>query len=393
MPIRVTQNSLFDSIRQQIAQNQQRLLAAQEAVSSGKRINRLSDDPVQGPRLLQVKSSQAKLDQYLRNLQRADSIANVYDAPLGQADDLLVRAKELLLGESNEVSSTPQTREAARLEIQTLTSQLVQIANTKFEGDYVFSGYAVNTPAFTDAVAATTPAGANTGGATVTSSTVADVSQVQYNNFQIKFTAPGTYDVINTTTGATVVSGGSYTSGVPIHFNGLNIQITDGATGPAAGDQFDVALTPPGTYQGDGGQQQIAIQDGAFVPQNLTGDRVFQGAGSSGGVDVFSILNQVATALNSNDRTAMNNLLSQLDTARGQVDAQRSLMGSHQNLVQAVQDRQNDFKVSLESIRSGIEDADLSEAITKLTQQQTAYQASLGAAAKISNVSLLDFLK
>lgn len=393
---RITQAQLFNSMRFFINRNSRLLLNAQRIVATGRRINRISDDPIQGPRLLVIKSAKSKVVQFIRNIERADSVANIYDTTLGQAEELIVRVKELLLTEANEVSSTPETREAARVEIATILSQLVQISNTRFDGKYIYSGFAVNQAAFADATAAAVPGGGNAGTATVTGATVVDTSQVVYDDFQIVFTAPGVYDVVNTTSGATVVSGASYVSGDPIQFNGLEIRITDGASPPAApqtGDTFDVTITAPGTYQGDGGQQRIEVQAGTTVQQNLTGESVFQGVGLPGGVDIFAIVNQVNDALRTNDRGSINALLDGLDTARQQIDSQRAIAGSRQNMIQNVLERQRDILLGLETVRSEIEDADLVEALTRLTQRQTAYEASLAAAGAISELSLLDFLR
>lgn len=56
----------------------------------------------------------------------------------------------------------------------------------------------------------------------------------------IQFTGAATYDVLDQTTGATLAQGLSYTSGTNISFNGWTTQISDGGTGPAAGDNFYV---------------------------------------------------------------------------------------------------------------------------------------------------------
>lgn len=54
----------------------------------------------------------------------------------------------------------------------------------------------------------------------------------------VQFTAPGSYDVLDETTGATLAQGLTYASGGNIAFNGLTFQITNGGSGPAAGDKF-----------------------------------------------------------------------------------------------------------------------------------------------------------
>jgi flagellar hook-associated protein 3 FlgL len=44
-------------------------------------------------------------------------------------------------------------------------------------------------------------------------------------------------------------------------------------------------------------------------------------------------------------------------------------------------------------MRSDVQDIDLAEAITQLTKEQNTYEATLGAAARIVQPSLLDFLR
>ena len=44
-------------------------------------------------------------------------------------------------------------------------------------------------------------------------------------------------------------------------------------------------------------------------------------------------------------------------------------------------------------VESEIEDIDITEALTKLTQQQIAFEATLFTAGQISSLSLLDFLR
>lgn len=389
--MRVTQSILFDSARFFINRNSRRLLAAQERVATQKNINRISDDPVQAPRLLDIKTAKSRIIQFIRNIERVDSLANVYDTTTGQAESLIVRVKELLLGEANEITSTPATREAARIEIAAITSQLAQIANTRFDGKYIFSGFSTNTEAIADTTLATSFTGS--GGATITAAIVTDDSQLFFDQYQIVFTDPSTYDIVRIGDGAAVITGGSYTSGQPISFDGLEVTITDGGSPPAAGDDFRVTVSPAGAFLGDNGRQRVEVQEGTFVQQNLTGDRVFGGVGISGGVDIFDVLARVNTALRANDQTAINGLLTDLDSSRSQLDGERAAIGARQNLIQNLLDRHGDLLIGLETIRSEIEDADLADVLTRLTQEQNAFEASIGAAAQIIDISLLDFLR
>ncbi len=78
----------------------------------------------------------------------------------------------------------------------------------------------------------------NSGTAVGTSVAISDPSLATFQNYEVQFSGAGTYDVVNTDTGATVVSGGSYTSGTPFSFDGLDVTITGT---PAAGDVFHVS--------------------------------------------------------------------------------------------------------------------------------------------------------
>lgn len=391
--MRVTQSFLAESFRFHLQRNSAGLLRIQEQVATQKRINRISDNAIDATRLLNVKRSKARLGQFIRNIERVTSVSNTYDTLLGQSEELIFRVKELLLSEANEITSTPQTRKSARLEVTSIITELLQIANTRFDGNFIFSGFEVDTAAFSSGTVAVTPGG-GLNGAAASSATVRDLSQANFDKtYRIIFLdGAGNYEVRDGGGAGNVVHTGNAVTEPAVRFEGLQVVVTGGP--PTATGFFDVAPAAPGVYQGDGGQQKIEIQSGSFVNQNLIGGEVF-GAGG-GGVDIFDIMNRVNIALRDNDRAALEDaagLLSEVDRAREQLSSTRSMIGARQNLLDASIDRQYDIRLSLEILRSEIEDLDLTEAITRLNQQQIALEATLGAAAQITNLTLLDFLR
>jgi flagellar hook-associated protein 1 FlgK len=83
----------------------------------------------------------------------------------------------------------------------------------------------------------------NTGGASINGGSITDPSQLTSDEYEIRFTTPASYDVINVITGTAVVSGAAYTSGGNItDVPGMTVAISDGGTGPAAGDRFSVGI-------------------------------------------------------------------------------------------------------------------------------------------------------
>ncbi|HBP90550.1 MAG TPA: hypothetical protein DD706_23010, partial [Nitrospiraceae bacterium] len=88
----------------------------------------------------------------------------------------------------------------------------------------------------------------NTGSALGSSVTIADPTILTFQRYDVTFTGATAYSVVNTTTGATVTSG-TYTSGSPINFDGLDVVITGT---PVAGDVFGVNAQ-------QGAAQRIAV--------------------------------------------------------------------------------------------------------------------------------------
>ena len=67
-------------------------------------------------------------------------------------------------------------------------------------------------------------------------------------------------------------------------------------------------------------------------------------------------------------------------------------LGSRYVRLELTESRLSEEQVDFEDLLTNNEDADVVEAFVKLTSQQTIYNASLSAAAKVVQNSLLDFL-
>lgn len=128
-------------------QSQMRALAdAQRRVSTGVRVDRPSDDPVAAAGILQSSSGLRALEQYRSNLQTGQARLAMEEGALEQVTDSLTRAKELGVAMVNDMNDA-QARDAARMEVDQLAEQLRNVANTSFNGAYLFGGqYADSAP-------------------------------------------------------------------------------------------------------------------------------------------------------------------------------------------------------------------------------------------------------
>ena len=85
--------------------------------------------------------------------------------------------------------------------------------------------------------------------------------------------------------------------------------------------------------------------------------------------------------------------IANIDSALDRVLQARADVGARINRFEASLSRSADTDTSLQDLRANIEDIDLGETIVKMTAQQNALQAALGAIGRNSNNSLLNFLR
>jgi flagellar hook-associated protein 3 FlgL len=138
--MRVSNQSLANQVQDNVQQAFRRLAETQETIASGKRINRLSDDPFGAARAVDLGSLEASLDQYKKNIDSALPFLNQTDAVLGQVGDALNRTKELAVAMANGTLSA-QDRASAAAEVHQLFTGLVAFGNAKFENRYMFAGF------------------------------------------------------------------------------------------------------------------------------------------------------------------------------------------------------------------------------------------------------------
>lgn len=143
-------------------QRHQKLVAGlQERISTGKRINRPSDDPAGAEIVLNLKTSMAEIEQFKRSAAAANQKLVAADDVLAGYTKLLDRTRSLVAqGLSGTASQTAQNALAAELE--SIRERVLSTANARYGDEYLFGGTRQDAPPF-DPVTATpapTPASA-----------------------------------------------------------------------------------------------------------------------------------------------------------------------------------------------------------------------------------------
>lgn len=155
---RITQSMMSTQLLRNLNHNMNSMNDLQNQLSTGRRINKPSDDPVGISFSMRYRSELAANDQYQNNVDTAASWLENTDTTLDQATNVLHRARELAVQGAN--STNPEmAMDGIKAEVLQLRDQLVDIGNTKFKGKYVFNGQMTDVPPYESAAIADTDSG------------------------------------------------------------------------------------------------------------------------------------------------------------------------------------------------------------------------------------------
>jgi flagellar hook-associated protein 3 FlgL len=299
MALRVTAGMMQSNLMRNINHNLTRMDQQQNMLSTGRKLNKPSDDPAGITYSLRYRSELAMNEQYDKNIASAESQLGHTDTVLGQLNDIVQRVQELTTQAMN--STNPQSAlDAIGTEVSQIYEQAVTIGNDTLNGKYTFNGQMTDKQPYTS----------------------------------------------------------------------LNAQTEDTDT-----EKFNLQFTA-----------------GVKVPINVTGQEVF---GNSADADnLFKVLKDIQNSLASPpDKAALSAASSLLNNRFDKIINIRSEVGARTNRVELIDQRLKDLTLNLNDLQGKTEDADMAETITKFNMEQSVYQASLSAGAKIIQPTLIDFLK
>jgi flagellar hook-associated protein 3 FlgL len=145
--MRVTNRSIFESIKYNLGTISNELNKANEIASTGKRINKLSDDPVGLTQSLSIQSSLANIEQMQRNIDYGQSWLNSSESALTSVSNILSDTKALCIQMASGTVGADQ-RSAAAENVQNNLDEIVSLANTNVNGSYIFAGSKTDTVPF-----------------------------------------------------------------------------------------------------------------------------------------------------------------------------------------------------------------------------------------------------
>ncbi|MGR3174487.1 MAG: flagellar hook-associated protein FlgL [Candidatus Scalindua sp.] len=147
MTTRVNLETIINSTIFNVQRSTSKLSKLQEQISTGKKINRPSDAPAGARRILNIRSEVFRLDQYASNVQTATQSLNFNSSTLQNTANILQRIQELTMQGVNDTTDS-DGRKIIAIEINQLVESILQSANTKRSGRYIFAGTKTKTVPF-----------------------------------------------------------------------------------------------------------------------------------------------------------------------------------------------------------------------------------------------------
>jgi len=397
--MRISTLNFLQAPVESITRAQAELQRTQAQVAGGSRLLTPADDPVAAGRIQELERWQSAAVQQQRNGDLLASRLSQQETALAETTDILQRLQELAIQGGNGALDG-SARGLLAAEVRARTEQLLQIVNRRTPaGESLFAGAKVGAEAFQRQDGAVryvgddlerfveiapgqrvadgfpgsdlferVPAGngrfavradaSNTGTAVIGASAVVEPGAWDAREYRIVFTAGGGWEARDDAD-ATVASG-THAPGAAIEFRGLRIAVSGT---PVAGDR--IVIEPSGTEGIFTTLEKLA----ATLEAPIEG--AAQRAASTNGLGGALTQLQQTMQHMSNARSVLGGRLTAIDDAA----ALRGVL-------------QEDVTANLSKLR----DTDYAQALTRLNQQLAALQAAQQSYAKLTRLSLFDYL-
>ncbi len=381
--MRVADKMTFAQVNNNLSKNRAEMNDLQNQAATQKKINKPSDDPLGTARVMGAKSEENQQRQFLKSLNLAKGFLELTDQSLGELSEILMRAKELAVGQASDSSASEETRRVAATEIEQLINQSIQIGNRKLGDRYIFGGFKTTSAPFD-----------RFGNYKGDKGEI----QIQVNkDSYITMNIPGYQPFMgeeSTDFGIT-----EKRNQVPKNSDEL---IKNLETRENLKELEQENKNPFKVYSGQGrGLASVSSDERVEQFEDIKNELIENGEGEeyllkdykNKNVNVFDTLKSLSVSLRTNSKEGVQETLDILDQALNQVVETRAQVGAR---VMALNNDSESLQKSIMDNRvkaSQIEDSDVFQLVSDINKTESALKATLETSGKLMQPSLLDFIK
>ncbi|MCK8118392.1 flagellar hook-associated protein FlgL [Pseudoalteromonas sp. 2CM37A] len=425
--MRLSNNLMYQNNINKILDNQQSVANAQEQVTTGKKYLTTSEAPAAISQGMLYSNKIQTNEQYTKNIDQLTGRLETEETILQSINTNIQQAQELAIQAGNG-AYTQDDLESIAAELSEIQKTLVNLMNTRSEdGKFIFSGYQDSTQPYQfDSTTGEYTYNGDQGqhvitiaeGVSIKSSDngfdTFEKSDARLDVTDNQATVPVTTPTNNITAGTVYVDGQTEFD----KFHQANYNADPGTSVSPTANTFSVVVRNVGATTNDPDTYEI-LQDGVPLTPPQTGEvndntiefsgMKIQFEGSTPGQldftlekphkeNVLNTLQSLITGLNDGTlegddfQQVLADGVVQLQNASEQVVYTQASLGGRMNAVDSVSDSNLAQDIQNKSNLSDLVEVDMAEAISELTKQETALQASQATFGRLTNLSLFDYL-
>lgn len=373
--MRVADNMNYSQVISNLNKNRKEASDLQNQAATQKRVTKPSDDPAGTTRVLAARTDLTGIQQYEKSLAQARSFLEFSEQSLQELSEILMRLKELAIGQANEASANGDTRRSVSTEVEQLYQQAMHVANRKIGDRYLFGGYRTQAPPF----------GSNGEYRGDDGEMMIEVNKGAY----IPMNIPGSK--VFHGKGFAVRTLLDVNDGVPRSAEELaKLQAHMEHEKEEPSTEGDVPVkSPEGTSLQNGGEESsVPVRGPASVETQSVRSNV-----KADGENIFSVIRTLHAGLATDDTETIQSTLERIDEALNQVVMARSQLGSRVTTMNNTADSLTRGVLDSKTLVSSIEDANAFELFSEMNRNESTLKATLESSGRLIKPSLLDFLR
>ena len=366
---RVSSSSRYEQLLAGMQINQANFNRLTAQLSSGSKILNLSDDPITSVNILNTTKQLGQIEIFEQNVGMASAELNALDDLLSLASGYLSTAWDKAIQANNQTYQADSLK-ALKVEIDEITKTMVDLANTEYNDNYIFSGANTKTVTYT----------IDKDGNIIYNGT----PHSNPNYVRQTEVADGVFEVINTT-GDKVFG---YYEKVQESVGDKKVFIDE--NNKRVLEEIDPATnTKKYTYEADGTDFTGKVED---LNKVYTDEEKYSGVIGA----LKKLSNSIQKVLDGNETEGyeeMNSTLNMFSDSLNTITNEITKFGGVANRLDMTTSTLESNNMNLSSYLSQVQDVDYATAITQWMNAQYAYQASMQIASASMNMSLLNYIQ
>ena len=401
--MKVSTSQMFLSTSSQLAKQSGRINELQAKISTGEKLLSPSEEPQRAALINQLESTASQISTYQKNLDKVDGRLSIEEAILNSVDNIMGRIRDLSLAAASGTYS-PGDKAIVVQEMTGLRDELLSLANSQDSGgNYIFAGTKVTT----------TPYQENAAGEVTYFGDSSSVVVSTGPNSNVKLNRPGTevfskvtdggvdynfFDVIDRMADALMgtakqetVSNAYATSAAALNSGAaFNLTVSVGKTSPTNTTINVTTDTPEGVVtainaSSTGLKAKLAKED----PSSDVVSVYIEGPGGKEGI--FTISSTPTMGFSNNDLVQKG--IGRVSDSKNRATDALVGIGVSMSVVNEKKDVNEERDLAVKKLISSEKDLDYALAVTELSSEIIALEALQSSFAKISQMSLFDYLR